>query len=116
MKDFGAMMKQAGELQAKMADAQARMAQVTAQGQAGAGLVKVTLKGMGELARVEIDPSLLTPAEAEVAQDLIVAAHADAKTKLDAAQQTLMQEALGPLAGMAGGMGSGFPGLPKMGF
>ena len=112
MKDFGAMMKQAGELQAKMADAQARMAQVTAEGSAGAGLVKVTLRGMGELASVSIDPSLMSAEEAEIAQDLIVAAHADAKSKLDAAQQKLMADALGPLAGMAGGL----PGLPKMGF
>ncbi len=116
MKDFGAMMKQAQGLQQKMADAQARMADVTAEGQSGAGLVKVRLKGMGELAKVEIDPSLLSPDEAEVAQDLLVAAHADAKAKLDAAQQKLMQDALGPLAGMAGGLPGGFPGLPKMGF
>lgn len=112
MKDFGAMMQQAQDLQAKMADAQARMAQVTAQGVSGAGLVTVTLRGMGEMADVRIDPSLLSPAQAEVAQDLIVAAHADAKSKLDAAQQKLMHDALGPLAGMAGG----FPGMPKLGF
>ncbi len=116
MKDFGAMMKQAQDLQQKMADAQARMAQVSAEGSSGAGLVKVTLRGMGELAKVEIDSSLMSPDEAEVAQDLIVAAHADAKAKLDAAQQKLMQDALGPLAGMAGGMPGGFPGMPKIGF
>ena len=115
MKDFGSMMKQAQGLQQKMLDAQARMAEITAEGVAGAGLVRVTLKGLGELVAVSIDDSLMAPGEAEVAQDLIVAAHADAKTKLDAAQQQAMQEALGPLAGMAGGMG-GFPGMPKLGF
>ena len=115
MKDFGAMMKQAQGLQEKMVEAQARMAEVSAEGPAGAGLVKVTLKGMGALVAVSLDESLMAPGEAEVAQDLLVAAHADAKRKLDEAQQKLMHDALGPLAGMAGGMG-GMPGLPKLGF
>jgi DNA-binding protein YbaB len=57
-----------------------------------------------------IDPSLLNPEEAEVLSDLLVAAHADAKRKLDAEQTRLMQDAMGPLAGMAGGM-PGFPGM-----
>jgi nucleoid-associated protein EbfC len=111
VKDFGQMMKQAQGLQQKLQDAQARLAETTVEGQSGAGLVKLTLKGSGELVVVNIDEGLLAPGEAEMVSDLLVAAHADAKKKLDEAQQRLMQDALGPLAGMAGGLG-GMPGLP----
>ena len=68
-------------------------------------MVTITLKGSGELAGVEMDDSLLVSGEGEVLSDLIVAAHADAKRKLDAAQADMMREAAGPLAGM------GIPGL-----
>ncbi len=112
MKDFGNLMKQAQGLQQKLSDAQARLAESSVEGSAGGGLVKVTLQGSGDLKGVAIDPSLMTPDEAEVLSDLLVAAHADAKRKLDAEQARLMQEAMGPLAGLAGGM----PGLPGMKF
>lgn len=105
MKDFGSLMKQAQAMQQKLADAQARLAELTAEGTSGGGMVKVTLKGSGELARVELDESLLAPGEGEVVADLLVAAHADAKKKLDAQQSEMMREAAGPLAGM------GIPGL-----
>lgn len=110
MKDMGAIMKQAQAMQQKMQDAQARLAETTVEGVAGGGLVKVTLTGGGVLTGVTIDDSLLAPDEAEVVGDLIVAAHADAKKKSDDAQAALMRDALGPLAGMGGGM-PGFPGL-----
>jgi len=110
MKDIGAMMKQAQGLQQKLQDAQARLAETTVEGASGGGLVKVTLTGGGELKAVSIDDSLLAPGEGEMLSDLLVAAHADAKKKLDAEQQRLMQEAMGPLAGLAGGM-PGFPGM-----
>jgi DNA-binding YbaB/EbfC family protein len=100
MKDFGALMKQAQAMQQKLADAQARLAELSVDGTSGGGMVKVTLKGSGELAGVEIDESLLAPGEGEVVSDLIVAAHADAKKKLDAQQSELMRDAAGPLAGM----------------
>ncbi|MCI3132991.1 YbaB/EbfC family nucleoid-associated protein [Phenylobacterium aquaticum] len=105
MKDLGGLMKQAQQMQQKLADAQARLAETVVDGTSGGGMVKVTLKGTGELAGVEMDESLLAPGEGEVLSDLIVAAHADAKRKLDAAQADLMREAAGPLAGM------GIPGL-----
>jgi DNA-binding YbaB/EbfC family protein len=107
MKDMGNLMKQAQGLQQKLTDAQARLAQSRVEGSAGSGLVKLTLQGSGELLGVAIDPSLLAPDEAEMLGDLIVAAHADAKSKLDAEQARLMKEAMGPLAGLAGGI----PGL-----
>ena len=107
MKDFGALMKQAQAMQQKLADAQARLADLTVEGTSGGGMVKVTLKGGGELSRVDLDDSLMAPGEAEVVADLVVAAHADAKRKLDAAQSEMMREAAGPLAGM------NLPGMPK---
>ena len=99
-------MKQAQAMQQRMADAQERIAALEVEGTSGGGMVKLVLKGTGELARVELDESLMAPGEGEVVADLMVAAHADAKRKLDAANAELMREAAGPLAGM--------PGMPKL--
>ena len=109
MKDLGAIMKQAQAMQEKLQAAQARLAATTCDGSAGGGMVSVTLKGSGELTRVVIDPSLLAPDDAEILADLMVAAHADAKRKLDAAQAELMREAAGPFAGA-------LPGMPGLNF
>ena len=100
MKDLNSLMKQAQAMQQKLADAQAKLADLSVEGTSGGGMVKVTLKGTGELARVDLDESLMQPGEGEVVADLVVAAHADAKRKLDAAQADMMREAAGPLAGM----------------
>lgn len=107
MKDLGGLMKQAQAMQQKLADAQARLGELVVEGTSGGGMVKVTLKGTGELSSVELEDSLLAPGEGEVISDLIVAAHADAKRKLDAKQADLMREAAGPLAGL------NIPGMPK---
>jgi DNA-binding YbaB/EbfC family protein len=107
MKDLNSLMKQAQEMQQKLADAQARLAELSVEGTSGGGMVKVTLKGTGDLARVDLDDSLMAPGEGEVVADLVVAAHADAKRKLDQAQADMMREAAGPLAAM------GLPGMPK---
>ena len=104
MKDLGGLMKQAQEMQQKLADAQARLAETLVEGTSGGGMVTVTLRGTGEMAKVVLDESLIAPGEGEVISDLIVAAHADAKKKLDATQARLMQEAAGPMAGLMGGM------------
>lgn len=110
--DLNALMKQAQQMQQKLQEAQGRLADTTVEGAAGGGMVAVTLAGTGEMRSVRVDPSLMTPGEAEILEDLIVAAHADAKRKLDEAQHKLMSEAAGPFAGMAGGM-PGFPGLGR---
>lgn len=107
MKDLSGLMKQAQGMQAKMADAQAKLAATTVEGSAGGGLVKVGLTGGGVLARVDIADELMQPGEAEMLADLIKAAHVDAKSKLDAESERLMAAAMGPLAGLAGAM----PGL-----
>jgi DNA-binding YbaB/EbfC family protein len=105
MKDLGSLMKQAQAMQEKLQAAQARLAETEVDGAAGGGLVTLTLKGSGDLARVNIDESLMAPGEGEIVADLIVAAHADAKKKLEAKQAEVMREAAGPLAGL--------PGMPK---
>jgi len=100
-------MQQAQAMQEKLAAAQAKLSDLSIEGTSGGGMVKVTLKGSGELARVDLDESLMQPGEGEVVADLVVAAHADAKRKLDTAQADMMREAAGPLAAM------GLPGMPK---
>ena len=108
MKDLNALMQQAQAMQQKLQDAQAKMAETTASGTSGGGLVTVALKGAGEITGVTIDDSLLVAGEGEILADLIVAAHADAKRKLDEANSALMREAAGPMAGM------NIPGMPKL--
>ena len=83
MKDLGGLLKQAQAMQAKMAEFQANLEQVTVEGQSGGGMVKVTLSGKGALAKLSIDDSLIVPAEKEMLEDLVIAAHADAKAKLE---------------------------------
>ena len=107
MKDLGSLMKQAQAMQEKLAFAQKELENLVLLGQAGDGMVKVTLKGTGELSRVDIDDSLMAPGEAEMVADLIVAAHADAKRQLDARSAELMKAAAGPLGDL------NLPGMPK---
>ena len=102
MKDMAGLMKQAQEMQAKIKDAQDRIGATLVQGHSGGGMCSVTLKGTGELVALTIDPSLVTPGEVEIVSDLVIAAHADAKRRLDAAQQDIMREVAGPLAGLPG--------------
>ena len=107
MKDLNSLMQQAQAMQKRMTDAQEKIAALEVEGTSGGGMVKLTLKGTGELSRVDLDESLMAPGEAEVVADLVVAAHADAKRKLDGQQADMMREAAGPLASM------GLPGMPK---
>jgi len=84
MKDLGQMMKQAQEMQAKMAEMQDKLGDLEISGSAAGGMVEVTLNGKGEVRRIKIDPSLIDPAEIEVMEDLIVAGFNDAKAKVEA--------------------------------
>lgn len=104
MKDLQNIMRQAQEMQAKMAEAQAKIEAIETEGVAGAGLVAVTLKGKGELVRVRIDPSLMND-EAEIVEDLIKAAHGDARKRLDQEMEAAMKEAT---KGLGGGLLPGF--------
>jgi DNA-binding YbaB/EbfC family protein len=97
MKNFAQMMKQAQELQGRVADMQAEMERARCEGRSGGGMVVVTLNGKGEMAEVKIDPSLLAPGEAEILEDLLVAAHADAKAKVEEAMKEKMKSLTGGL-------------------
>jgi nucleoid-associated protein EbfC len=97
MKDLMKMMKQAQEIQGRMQRMQEELAALEVSGQSGAGLVKVTLNGKGEMRSVKIDPSLMKPDDAEIVEDLVLAAFQDAKTKVEAEMQTRMQEVTGGL-------------------
>lgn len=97
MKNIMSMMKQAQELQTKMAEFQAGLEALETEGVSGGGLVKVTLNGKGAMARMSVDESLMKPGEAEILEDLIVAAHNDAKQKVEQAVATKMQELTGGL-------------------
>jgi nucleoid-associated protein EbfC len=93
MKNLGNMLKQAQQMQTRMAEMQARLEAETVEGAAGGGMVKLTLSGKGELKRVSIDPSLMTADDREVLEDLLLAAHADAKAKVEAMMAEEMQKA-----------------------
>ena len=95
--DIGKMMKEAQQLQARMAEAQEEIARIEATGTSGGGLVSVTVTGKGELKGLRIDPSLLKPEEAEIVEDLVVAAFADAKVHVDNLVAERMQAVTGKL-------------------
>jgi nucleoid-associated protein EbfC len=103
LKDLSDIMRQAQQMQQRLQEAQEKMEQITAEGSSGAGMVKVVLKGKGELASLAIDPSIITPGDKEIIEDLIKAAHADARRKLDEAMADAMKQATGGLGGMLPG-------------
>ena len=95
MADFLGLMKQAAELKSKMEAMQAELEQIEVEGSAGGGLVTVSLSGKGEMKGVKIDDTLMQPSEKEILEDLIVAAHADARRKAE----TLLQDKMKSVAG-----------------
>ena len=97
MKNLGQMMKQAQQMQARMAELQARLDQTEVTGQSGGGLVQATLTGKGALRRLKIDPSLVKPEEVEVIEDLVVAAVNDARQRVDAMVSEEMSKLTGGL-------------------
>jgi nucleoid-associated protein EbfC len=104
MKDLAGLMKQAQEMQKKMAEAQARLDTLEVEGAAGAGLIKVTMTAKGEPRAVKIDPSVIDASEPEIMEDLILAAMADAKRKADEASQKVLGEVTSGM-GLPGAMG-----------
>jgi hypothetical protein len=92
MVDILGMMKKAEELQAKMGAMQDRLGDLTVEGRSGGGLVTVMLSGKYELKGLRIDPSLMQPGEVGILEDLVVAAHADARGKAEAEAARQMQE------------------------
>jgi DNA-binding YbaB/EbfC family protein len=103
--DMSALLAQAQQMQQQLMQAQQQLANSEVRGQAGGGLVQVTVKGSGEVVAVAIDPKVVDPNDVETLQDLIVGALADASKQVSA----MAQQKLGPLAG---GMSSAL-GLPE---
>jgi DNA-binding YbaB/EbfC family protein len=97
MADFLGLMKQAAELKSKMEAMQAELDQVEVEGAAGGGLVTVKLSGKGEMKSIKIDESLLKPSDREIVEDLVIAAHADARRKAEAVMQEKMKTVAGGL-------------------
>jgi nucleoid-associated protein EbfC len=97
LKDIGALMKQAQQMQQKIAEMQAELERIEVNGSAGAGLVRVTLSGKGEARQIQIDPSLLVPAERGVLEDLLVAAFNDGRSRLEATVAEHMKSMTGGL-------------------
>ena len=95
MADFMGMMKQAAQLQAKMQALQGELDSIEVEGGAGGGLVAVTLTAKGELKGVHIDDSLMKPGEKEIVEDLLIAAHAEARRKSEALLQEKMKQLTG---------------------
>lgn len=97
MKNLGNLMKQAKAMQERMEQVQAELETLEVEGESAAGMVRVTLTAKGRMRGIKIDPSLIDPADAEVLEDLITAAHNDARTRADAATQEKMGELTGGL-------------------
>lgn len=95
--DIGNLLKQAQAMQENMQKAQAEVARLQVTGEAGAGMVKVTLNGRHEATRVQIEPALLGE-DREVLEDLVAAAINDAARRLEAATQSAMAGAMGAMA------------------
>lgn len=97
MKDIMGVMKQFGQMQSKLQKMQEELANAEVEGQSGAGLVRVTVNGKGEMKRLSIDPSLIKPDEKEILEDLIITASQDARSKSEAMVQAKMSEVTGGL-------------------
>ncbi len=92
MKDLLGLMGKAKEMQAKFQAMQEDIAMMEATGQAGGGMVKVTVTGKFEMKKLDIDPSLFKEDDVEILEDLIVAAHNDARSKVEQAMQEKTRE------------------------
>lgn len=95
MKDIGGLMRTMQQMQSKVADAQKAMERLEAEGQAGAGMVKIVVAGNGALKSVSIDPSLLVPDDVEILEDLIKAAAEDARRRIDTQRQSMEKDLMG---------------------
>jgi DNA-binding YbaB/EbfC family protein len=97
MKNLAGLMKQASQMQTKMEEMQARLQTMEIDGESGAGMVRITLNGKGDLRRIKIDPKIVDPADTEMLEDLILAAHRDELNKVDTTSAGEMQKLTGGL-------------------
>ena len=103
--DMSALLAQAQQVQQQLMEAQEALASAGVHGEAGGGLVQVSVRGIGEVVAVSIDPKVVDPSDVETLQDLVVGAVADAAKQVT----ILAHDRLGPLAGGMGGLG--LPGM-----
>lgn len=101
--DFLKMMKQAKQMQEKMGSLQEAFAEIETEGSSGGGLVKIVIAGKGEIRSLKIDPSLFAEDEVEILEDLIIAAHNEARIKAETQMQEKTQELMGGM-GLPAGM------------
>jgi DNA-binding YbaB/EbfC family protein len=83
MKDLGKLMKQAQQVQERLAEMQARLAEKTVEATSGGGMVKVIMNGKHEVVSLKIDPEVVNPSDVEMLEDLIIAAFSEARTRVD---------------------------------
>ena len=102
MKNLAGMMKQAQQMQSKMQEMQAKLEGMEITGEAGAGLVKVTMNGKSDMRKISIDPKIVDPADTQMLEDLILAAARDARTKVEATMAEEMQKVTGGIELPAG--------------
>ena len=98
MADFMGLMKQAAQMQAKIQELQAELDRTEVEGTSGGGLVTIRMSAKGELKGTKIDASLLKPEEKEILEDLLIAAHADARRKAEDTTQEKMKSLTGGLS------------------
>ncbi|MGF7158629.1 hypothetical protein FHS85_000239 [Rhodoligotrophos appendicifer] len=106
MKNIGDMMKQFQDMQSRMQDMQSRLESLDIEGSSGAGLVTVTLNGKGAMKGIKLDPTVLSD-DPEILEDLIIAAHADARQKMEGVVAEQMKELTGGIA-LPPGLNLGF--------
>jgi DNA-binding YbaB/EbfC family protein len=97
IKNLGQIMRQAKEMQSKVSEAQQKVAEIEAVGVSGGGMVEITLSGKGDMRKVRVDPSLMVGEDREMLEDLILAAHNDARSKAEGLVQEEMSKVTGGL-------------------
>ena len=97
--NIAAMMKQAQAMQTKMQEVQEEVGQKTVEATAGGGAITVTANGKGEYVSIKIDPALLKDGDAELLEDLVLAAVNEAHRRADEMMKAALSRVAGPLAG-----------------
>ncbi len=110
MMNMANMMKKAQDMQKKMGELQEELAEQEVTGGSGGGLVEVTMTCKGVVKSLKVDPSLISKDDAEVMEDLIVAAMNDTRQKADAKMAEETQKIMSDMGLPAGALGGG--GLP----
>jgi len=83
MKDFGKLLKQAQQVQAKIAEIQTQLAEKTVEASSGGGMIKVIMNGRNEVVSLKIDPEVVDPTDVEMLEDLVIAAVNEARSKVE---------------------------------